>query len=362
MNNNNQPELFPKFLDEQKQKAELQIIEQQKIVDYEIREYTIELLVDKFLRGAEDDTNDIFLPTYQRKFVWNEQKCSKFIESLLLGLPIPYMFTADKDGRSEIVDGSQRIRTLAYFLNDKIALVKLEKLTELEGFRFSDLPISRQRRFKKKTIRLIELTDKADYEVRREMFSRINTTPTLLNEMEIRQGIFEGKIIKLIEYCANNSKFRILCPISEKRENREEYKLFVSRYFAYSNNLPNFAHNVNDFVNNYMREIENDLTDEKSFDMAKSFEDMLDFVEKFFPFGFKKTPNHRSTPRVRFEAIAVGVTFALRENPNLKPASSIEKWLTSSEFEVHVTTDAANNKNQVLGRIYFVKDKLLGNA
>lgn len=173
---NNQSALLPKFSDEQKEKAELQIIEQQKIVDYEIREYTIESLVDSYMQGKENDTNDIFIPSHHREFIWDEKKSSKFIESLLLGLPAPYIFVADKDERFEVIDGSQRIRTLEHFLNNKLALTGLEILPILEGFRFADLPLSRQKRFKKRTIRLIQLTDKSDYKLRHEIVSRINIT------------------------------------------------------------------------------------------------------------------------------------------------------------------------------------------
>ena len=143
-NDSKQLMIFPKFSEEEKEQSEIQIVSLQRIVDYEIREYTIELLIEKF---KEDE---IYIPKYQRKFVWDEKRQSKFIESLILGLPVPYMFLADtKDGRSEIVDGSQRIRTLDYFLKNRLTLIKLEQLTTLEGFRFEDLPLSRQRRLKK---------------------------------------------------------------------------------------------------------------------------------------------------------------------------------------------------------------------
>ena len=100
------------------QKAEEQIIDKQKIVDFDIKEFTIELLISKYLTGKENDDNDIFIPTYQRNFVWDEERQSKFIESVLLGLPVPYIFSADTDGRLEIVDGSQRLRTLVSFFQN----------------------------------------------------------------------------------------------------------------------------------------------------------------------------------------------------------------------------------------------------
>lgn len=354
-------ELFPKFSEEQKELAEAQILEKQKIVDYQIREYTIELLVNKYTEGIENDTNDIFIPRYQRKMVWNQQKQSKFIESLFLGLPIPYMFAADSpedEGRSEIVDGSQRLRTLKYFLHNELVLKKLELLTHIEGYRFEDLPLSRQRRFKKKTIRLIELTDKADYRMRKEIFSRINTTPVLLSQMEIRKGAYEGNFYNFLQYCAENPKFHILCPISQGRKDREETNEMILRFFAYSENYQNFVHSVKDFNSKYMEDKNSSGFDESI--LSEEFENMLDFVEKYFPYGFKKTKNHKSTPRVRFEAIAVGVNLALKEQPNLQPQTPILDWLLSDEFLEHVTSDAANNRNKLIGRIEFVRDKLLG--
>ena len=359
--NETQLEMFSRFSDEQKELAEQQIRDLQKIVDYEIKEYTIELLVLKYTDGLKDDTNEIFIPKYQRKLVWDDKKQSLFIESLLLGLPIPYMFTADvpdNEGRSEIVDGSQRLRTLQYFLQNKLVLVGLEKLTALEGFRFSDLPLSRQRRFKRRSIRLIELTDKADYAVRKEIFSRINKTPVILSDMELRRGVYEGSFMDFIQECAQNSKFKILCPISSGRADREEYSEFVLRFFAYGENYQNFIHRVDEFLNTYTEE----KSQSKDFDvsqMAEDFENMLDFVDIHFPYGFKKTENHNSTPRVRFEAIAVGVHLALKERPNLIPSKPIQSWLESKEFQEYVTTDAANNRNKLIGRIEFVRDKLL---
>jgi hypothetical protein len=348
----NQLAMFSKFSDERKDKAEDQIIDLQKIVDYEIREYTIELLIQKF------EEQEIFIPKYQRKFVWDVKRQSKFIESLILGLPIPYMFLADtKDGRSEIVDGSQRVRTLKYFINNELVLKDLEKLTFLEGFRFEDMPLSRQRRLKKRTMRLIELTDKADIETRKDVFQRINTTPVNLTEMEIRRGRFEGSFIEFIGECSRNEKFNTLCPISEKRKEREEKSEMIIRFFAYTDRYTDFIHLVGDFLNEYTED------KSKGFDaikMSEDFENMLDFVDNYFPYGFRKTINHASTPRVRFEAIAVGVGLALLQNPNLKPAIPVLEWLNSKEFEDHTTSDAANNRNKLIGRIEFVRNKLLG--
>ena len=90
-----------------------QIREKKQEVRYGTREYVAEYLVGKF------EADEFYIPLeYQRNFVWSDEDCSYFIESVLIGLPIPYMFFADtEDGRTEIVDGAQRMNALASFVN-----------------------------------------------------------------------------------------------------------------------------------------------------------------------------------------------------------------------------------------------------
>ena len=165
-----------------KNSAEEQIRKHQKDVDFQTKEYTVELIVQKYSEGLEDDKNELFIPDYQRDFTWPEKFKSKLIESLLIGLPIPYIFIADVasddpeyDGRTEIVDGSQRIRTLHAFLTNKLELTELKLLTQINGFKFEDLPLSRQRRFNRIPIRIIELSQQCNEDTRRDLFERINT-------------------------------------------------------------------------------------------------------------------------------------------------------------------------------------------
>ncbi len=109
-------ELFDRVTPEMKDAAEKQIAEHHKIIDYDTREYPVEVIVDKYLTGLDEDENDFYVPDYQRDLTWPDKHQSRFIESVLMGLPIPLLFFADvvgKEGRAEIVDGSQRVRTLA---------------------------------------------------------------------------------------------------------------------------------------------------------------------------------------------------------------------------------------------------------
>ena len=114
----------PIFTLEQKQAADAQIKESQKQIDYDTKDFTIELLISTF---------DFFIPSYQRRFVWKEKNKNLFLESIFLGLPIPFMFLADcSDGRQEIIDGAQRMQTIVEFYNNKLRLSGMEKLTALK--------------------------------------------------------------------------------------------------------------------------------------------------------------------------------------------------------------------------------------
>lgn len=352
------------FFHEKLEELEHQIKEKQKITDHEIREFPISVIVDKFTKGREDDKAELFIPDYQREFIWTEKQQSKFIESLLLNLPIPYLFVADtnqfNDGRLEIVDGSQRIRTLDNFISGSLTLIGLEKLPAANNLTYNDFPQSRQLRFGRKTLRMIELTEYADEEARREIFDRLNSGGTALNPMERRYGskdhpfyLFLRGMVK--KYTGNRSLFRKICPVSETRRRRAEHDEMLMRYFAYSDNYLHFDHRVDEFLEKFADQSNHDF-----FQMEHEFEAMLHYVNKTFPLGFRRFENDTSVPRIRFEAIAVGVTLALRINPSLSTIQSLN-WLESKEFLTHTRSDASNDKRKVKARIEFVRDQLLKN-
>jgi hypothetical protein len=92
--------------------------------------------------------------------------------------------------------------------------------------------------------------------------------------------------------------------------------------------------------------------------MRNEWSAMLSFVRDHFPDGFRKRGPGRKVPRVRFEAIAVGVALALRERSDLN-TSAIATWLESPEFKDWTTSDASNNRANLKGRLEYVRDELL---
>jgi hypothetical protein len=353
---------------QKKQEAEAEIRDKRKRVDYNTLEYPLEVIVQKYLNGIEQDENELFIPDYQREMAWDEERQSKFIESVMLGLPIPYIFVADTSedpdlARLEIIDGTQRIRTLKRFVTNELTLNNLEKLESLNGFTFKDLPFSRQRRFQRTTIRMIVLTADADEEVRRDMFERINSGSVELNEMEKRRGSKPGKFLDLIEELSKEKRFRDLCSFTPTEINKRDPQEFVLRFFAFLNNYQNYSgRKVHEFLDDYLDQ-ENKAKSLNIEAMRNEFYLMLGFVEKYFPDAlhlYRKTKNrYEPTTRIKFESIAVGIALALRENPNLIPKST--KFLESEEFKKFTDSNASSSRNKVSSRLEYVRDRLLGN-
>lgn len=197
-----------------KQKAEEQIKEKRNEIDYDTRDYSIDYLMEKFRQG------EFYIPDeYQRQYIWDETKKMRLIESILLGLPIPFMFFADvEDGRCEIIDGAQRTQALEEFTNEEDGLVlnNLKKLTYLNGFRYKDIPDYFQKKFTKTNIRVIILSDETTIDIRQEIFNRINTGGEKANSIEIRRGSYTGPFMDFIKECTENTIFKKICPVVQQ--------------------------------------------------------------------------------------------------------------------------------------------------
>ena len=169
---------------EQIEAAEAQIIEQSKRIEFYLTEYSVELLALKMRSG------EFVIPAYQREDTWEAARKSRFIESLLMGLPIPFLFfwESPATGKLEIVDGSQRLRTIEQFVLGDLTLEELDELTFMEGLKFSDLPEARQRKIKNRSIRGIVLNEHADEQARFDLFDRINTGSKIANKAEVRDA------------------------------------------------------------------------------------------------------------------------------------------------------------------------------
>jgi len=344
-----------KFSDEELMAIQEQADAETGLYDYITKDYPFEVIYSKY--GEADNLDKtLYVPLYQRNYVWNDEKRSRFIESVLLGVPLtPFLVSDDENGRLEIIDGSQRIRTLITFYDNDFKLKKLSKLTKLNGAKFKDIPKKIQRYFENRDFKII-IVDEANAEIKQDIFNRVNTSSEKLTDSEIRKGAYSGSFYDMILELKNDKNFEKVCPVSDTKENRGEYEELILRFFAYKDQYKEFKHDVAIFLNEYLEGM--NKTEFIKNDYINEFNKMVRFVDTYFPHGFRKDENNQSIPRVRFEAISVGVFLALQENPSLK--SPDMGWLNSKGFKIQTTSDSSNNPNRLQNRIEFVRDGLLG--
>lgn len=141
-----------------------------------------------------------YAPYYQRKYVWDPDKASYFIESILLGTEIPPLVFFDNQEKIEIIDGRQRYETIRKFIHEELILSK-KGLRSLEGLkykRFCDLDLKIKEIFWDTKIRLLEfsivneprLSEKKEDLIKKEIFKRYNSGITPLKNPEIENAIY----------------------------------------------------------------------------------------------------------------------------------------------------------------------------
>ena len=337
--------------------AEEQIAEQAKKIDFYTTEYTLEILANKVRDG------EFVVPGYQREFTWEDDRKHRFVESLLMGLPIPFLFFWERpDGKLEIVDGSQRLRTIHEFIYGELRLGQLERLPLLKDHAFADLLESRRRKLLNRPVRGIVLNEHADAVARLDMFDRINTGSKNANFAEIRRGVAAGPFLDLVIELANDDQFVALTPVTEKQRLEREREELVARFFAYGDGLVDYHDRPAEFVLAYSRKMNKEFASNPALveTYREEFNAVLEFVKTSFRNGFAKNAKSKTSPRARFEAIAIGVRLALKQNSALSvPQNDIDSWASGQEFADITGSDGANVRSKLSGRIEFVRAKLL---
>ena len=268
------------------------------------------------------------------------------------------------DGKLEIVDGSQRLRSIEEFVLGDLRLGELEGLTDLSGFKYSDLQESRQRKINNRSIRGIVLNEHADEQARFDMFERINTGSKIANKAEVRRGALAGPFMDLIVELALIPKFVALAPMSKKAQDEREREELVARFFAYSDGLEGYRDRPSEFIFNYVKTMNSRVGEDAALTSMYRvrFEETIDFIERVFPNGFRRNATGKATPRARFEAISVGARLALNKRPQLANESTADvlSWLNSEPFKNVTGSDGANAIARLKDRTEFVRNQLLG--
>jgi hypothetical protein len=157
-------------------------------------------------------------PTYQRRLVWGAREKSKFLESLLLNLPIPPLFLFEKSyGLWEIMDGQQRSNAIVEFYSGKLKLCSLKRWPSLIGKTYSECPEDVKRNFDRRRIQvttvLAETSQDPSFDVRKEVFERLNTGGKPLRNQEIRNCLYSGEFCDLLDELSSLPEFTDLWQI-----------------------------------------------------------------------------------------------------------------------------------------------------
>ena len=219
----------------------------------EVEYYGADFPVDTLVKRMEEQ--EFIIPGFQRDYVWKEEEASRFIETLLLGLPSPSLFLA-KDKFSKkylVIDGQQRLKTLQYFFQESFPngkVFKLKKVVQqLEGLTYSTLPLSERRELGNAIIHCIIISESYDLQGIFYLFERLNTTGTPLNSQEIRNAIYHGSFSELLQDLSSNETWRELYGKDDIRANEQEH---ILRFLALHFDLENYSGNMKNFLNQFM--------------------------------------------------------------------------------------------------------------
>ena len=148
-------------------------------------------------------------PDFQRlRGIWNAERRSRLIESLLLRIPIPVFYVAaDVHEHWSVVDGVQRMSTIYEYVTGEFALQKLEYLTWLDGSWHNELPRRMQRRISETQLIINVIQPGTPAEVMFNIFLRINTGGMTLNGQEIRHALHPGPARGYLEELAKSDQF-----------------------------------------------------------------------------------------------------------------------------------------------------------
>ncbi len=233
----------------------------------------------------------IISPDYQRLFRWEEEKQSRFIESLLLEMPVPPIFVIEiEDGVYELIDGLQRISSYLHFRGERLGeteddflvLHGCDIVADLNGITFDRLPKALQIKVKRSFVRMEVIKKESEISLKYHMFKRLNTGGELLSAQEIRNctiRLLGSDGINFLEECSKNIDFKTVIKRlpAEKRKTRYDQELIL-RFFAIKNDISHYKNPVTEYLTRYLEKM---TTGEIQFDYNREkviFERTFKFI------------------------------------------------------------------------------------
>lgn len=193
-------------------------------------------------------------PDFQRGFVWDKDKQSRLIESILLRIPLPVFYVAEDDeGRLIVVDGRQRLTTLLHFLDNRLAL-QLKDRPELDGKRFDGLDVRLQNRVEDCQLLFYIIDRTVPERARLDIFERVNGGEVLTRQ-QMRNAIYNGPATTFLREEAETALF---CEATggslntDKMQDREMINRFCSFRLL---NLDTYRGDMDDWLARGLEEV-----------------------------------------------------------------------------------------------------------
>lgn len=229
-------------------------------------DFTLEVLYQKW------KNKDIQIPKFQRGFVWNIVQSSRLIESIMMGLPIPPIFLyVQNDNTNLVIDGRQRLESIFYFFDGffkeedesekrrVFKLVGINPENPLFKKTYADFDESEKRKFKNYVLRAIlikQLDPKNDSTSIYHIFERLNTGGVSLQDQEVRNCVYEGKLNNLLLELNLYPNWRKILG-KTKPDTRQKDVAFILRYMALFHNRENYKKPMKDFLSHFMNDYRN---------------------------------------------------------------------------------------------------------
>jgi hypothetical protein len=223
---------------------------EKRILHTETYDFTVGTVFE-YLKNGE-----IFIPEFQRSYVWNRTQASRFIESLVIQCPIPVIYlNQERDERWSVIDGNQRLQSIRLYLDDEFPLRGLTTYPELDGEHFSDLDPRISRHISHRTLRCIAVLKDTHPQIKFDVFERLNTGAVQLNPQELRHGVYHGKFIEIVD---NLTKEPIWKKVSGyKIDKRMKGAELILRFIALKEDFNSYKKPLSGFLNQFCENNQN---------------------------------------------------------------------------------------------------------
>lgn len=211
------------------------------------------------IRQMVDNQTLDLAPRYQRRARWDVVKKSQLIESFIMNVPVPPIYLAEEEyGSYSVIDGKQRLTAIVDFLQQKFQLKGLQRIGDLNGRYFDELPAAIRRALEVRPfLRFITLLKQSDPELKYEVFTRLNRGGETLTDQEVRNAAFRGPLNDLIYELAGDEFLRKKLKITNDASPsyvRMTDAEFVLRFFILVENWTTFSGNFSREMDRFMQE------------------------------------------------------------------------------------------------------------